>query len=60
MIHHRDWVDAESTGLGFDKIDMVVVRKDLSQNRTYMKLLRKYKRKGFIDKIKIIAKIILM
>ena len=54
MIHHRDWVDAESTGLGFDKIDMVVVRKDLSQNRTYMKLLRKYKRKGFIDKIKII------
>ena len=54
MIHHRDWADAESTGLGFDKIDMVVVKKDLSSNKTYMRMLKKYKRKGLIDKIKII------
>jgi hypothetical protein len=52
MIHHRDWADAESTGLGFDKIDMVVVRKDLKQSKTYMKILKKYKRKGLIEKIK--------
>lgn len=54
MIHHRDWADAESTGLGFDKTDMVVVRKDLSNNKTCMKILKKYRRKGLIDKIKII------
>jgi cyanophycin synthetase len=54
MIHHRDWADVESTGLGFDKIDMVVVKKDLSKNKTHMKILKKYKRKGLIDKIKII------
>ncbi len=54
MIHHRDWADAEFTGLGFDKIDMVVVKKDLSKNKTHMKILRKYRRKGLIDKIKII------
>jgi cyanophycin synthetase len=54
MVHHRDWADAESTGLGFDEIDMVVVKKDLSKNKTHMKILKKYKRKGLIDKIKII------
>jgi hypothetical protein len=54
MIHHRDWEDAESTGLGFDRIDMVVVRKDLTQSKTYMKILKKYKRRGLIEKIKII------
>jgi len=54
MIHHRDWADAESTGLGFDKIDMVVVRKNLSQVKTHMRTLKKYKRKGLIKKIKII------
>jgi cyanophycin synthetase len=54
MIHHRDWADAESTGLGFDKIDMVVIRKDLAQNKTYMRMLKRYRRKGLIDKIKII------
>jgi D-alanine-D-alanine ligase-like ATP-grasp enzyme len=54
MIHHRDWADAESTGLGFDKIDMLVIRKDLAQNKTYMRMLKRYRRKGLIDKIKII------
>jgi cyanophycin synthetase len=54
MIHHRDWADAESTGLGFDKIDMLVIRKDLTQNKTYMRMLKRYRRKGLIDKIKII------
>ncbi len=54
MIHHRDWADAESTGLGFDKIDLLVIRKDLTQNKTYMRMLKRYRRKGLIDKIKII------
>ncbi len=54
MIHHRDWADAESTGLGFDKIDIVVIRKDLAQNKTYTRMLKRYRRKGLIDKIKII------
>jgi len=54
MVHHRDWADIESSGLGFDKIDMVVVKKDFSNNKTCMKILKKYKRKGLIDKIKII------
>lgn len=54
MIHHRDWADAESTGLGFDKVDIVVVRKDLSQIKNHMRILKRYKRKGLIDKVKII------
>jgi len=54
IIHHRDWEDVISTGLGFDRIDLVILSKEISLNKEYMHLLRKYKRKGFIEKIKII------
>ena len=54
IIHHRDWEDVADTGLGFDRIDLVILSKEVSLNKEYMHLLRKYKRKGFIKKIKII------
>jgi cyanophycin synthetase len=54
MIHHRDWGDVKETGLGFDNIDMLVVKNSLTKNKEEMKILKKYKRKGYIDKINII------
>jgi D-alanine-D-alanine ligase-like ATP-grasp enzyme len=53
VIHHRDWDDVEQTGLGFDNIDMLIVSKKLTEDEKY-KIVKKYKRKGFIEKIKII------
>jgi len=54
MIHHRNWEDVEKTGLGFDNIDMLVVKNSLTKNKKEMKTVKKYKRKGYIDKIKTI------
>ena len=54
MIHHRDWEDVKETGLGFDNIDMLVIKNTLTKNKEEMKTVKKYKRKGYIDKINII------
>ena len=54
MIHHRDWNDVKETGLGFDNIDMLVVKNSLTKNNEEMKIVKKYKRKGYINKINII------
>ncbi len=54
IIHHRNWQEVEDSGLGFDRIDMLVISQELSKEREYFSIVRKYKRKGLIDKIKIL------
>ena len=54
LIHHRDWEDVKENGLGFDRIDLVVISKQESTQREFLKILKKYQRRGLIDKIKII------
>jgi hypothetical protein len=54
MIHHRSWEEVGETGLGFDNIDMLVIEDRLTNNKDAMKAVKRYKRKGYIDKIKII------
>jgi len=40
-------------GLGLNKIDLLMVESSLKENSEYMKIIKKYKRKGLISKIKI-------
>jgi cyanophycin synthetase len=54
IIHHRSWEEVEETGLGFDNIDILVVQDRLTNNNGAMKAIKRYKRKGYIDKIKTI------
>ncbi|MHC1716673.1 MAG: hypothetical protein AB9915_02175 [Candidatus Dojkabacteria bacterium] len=51
IIHHRDWKDVQETGLGFDIIDMLMVEKRLTNDKEFS-TMRKYHRKGYINKIK--------
>lgn len=53
VIHHRDWDDVEETGLGFDNIDMLIVSRGFSKDKR-LRIIKKYKRKGYINKIKVI------
>jgi D-alanine-D-alanine ligase-like ATP-grasp enzyme len=54
IIHHRDWEDVKETGLGFDRIDMLIINSKLKEQSEYYKIIKKHKRKGLIDKIKIV------
>ncbi len=53
IIHHRDWEAVKSDGLGFNHIDLIVVSKEESEKEE-MKIVKKYKSKGYIKKIKVI------
>ncbi len=53
IIHHRDWDAVKSDGLGFNNIDLLVVSKEL-ENQEEMKIVKRYRSKGYIKKIKII------
>jgi len=52
VIHHRNIEDIEETGFGFNKIDLLMVESKYLQDRTFRKILRRYKFRGFISKIK--------
>ena len=54
IIHHRDWEDVKETGLGFDRIDMLITNSKIKEQSEYFKIIRKYKRKGLINNIKTI------
>ncbi len=55
ILHYRDWEEVEDAGLGFDKIDTLYITKDQSINKENMKIIKGYKRKKLIDKIKTIS-----
>jgi len=53
IVHHRDWDAVKSDGLGFNNIDLLIVSKDEAE-KDEMKIVKKYKTKRFINKIKIV------
>lgn len=53
IIHHRDWAEVRESGFGFNNIDLLIIGKEIS-NGEEMKTIKKYERKGYIKKIKII------
>ena len=55
ILHHRNWEEVEQFGLGFNKIDILVVTKEEAQNGEYMRLIRKYRFNKLIKTIKVIG-----
>ena len=53
IIHHRDWEAVKSDGLGFNNIDLLIVSKEEAE-KDEMKIVKRYKAKGYIKKIKVI------
>ncbi len=53
IIHHRDWEEVKESGLGFNSIDLLIVSKDEAKEEQ-MKVVKKYRNKGYIKKIKAI------
>ncbi len=53
IIHHRNWEDVEGSGLGFNKIDMLIVTKEMRKDKKFRQILN-YRFKGLISKIKFI------
>lgn len=54
IINHRNWKEVEETGLGFNKIDLLLVTKEQAENKEYMSIVKKYRFKKLISKIKTI------
>ena len=52
VIHHRDWNEVEEYGLGFDHIDTVYITREMSKEKKYMKILKRYKGMKLINNIK--------
>ena len=54
ILHYRSWSEVQEYGLGFDYIDTLYITKDMSMKKEYMKIIKVYKRKKLINKIKVI------
>lgn len=52
IIHHRNLEDVNETGLGFNRIDLLMVESKYLQDRNFRKTIRRYKMRGLISKIK--------
>lgn len=52
IIHHRNVEDVRETGLGFNKIDLLMIESKYLEDREFKKAIRKYQMKGLISKIK--------
>lgn len=52
IINHRDWDEVKENGFGFDKIDILIIKKDLARDLKLMLYLRKLQIRGLISKIK--------
>lgn len=55
LLNYRDWSEVRDNGFGFDYIDTLYITKDQSINKECMKIVKGYKRKRLINKIKIIS-----
>jgi len=53
MLHNRDWEEVRETGLGFNNIDLLIVSKEIADDEE-MKVVKKYKSKGYIKKIRVV------
>jgi cyanophycin synthetase len=54
ILQYRDIEEVKEHGLGFDRIDYLFITKDIKKEKKSMKVLKRYKRKGYINKIKTI------
>jgi len=54
LLHSRDWDEVKEYGFGFDHINTLYITKENTKEKEYMRIVKKYKRKGLIDKIKAI------
>jgi cyanophycin synthetase len=54
ILHYRNWNEVIEHGLGFDYINLLCITKDLSNDKENMKIVKRYKKKKLIDKIKIL------
>ena len=54
ILHYRDWKEIEQYGLGFDHINSLYITKELTHDKENMKVIKKYRRRKLIDKIKIL------
>jgi hypothetical protein len=54
ILQYRDIKDVKEHGLGFDRIDYLFLTKEIKKNKKAMKIFKKYKRKGYINEIKIL------
>jgi D-alanine-D-alanine ligase-like ATP-grasp enzyme len=54
ILQYRDLDEVREHGLGFDRIDTLFVTKDIKSNKEEMRIFKKYRRKGYINKIKTI------
>ena len=52
IIHHRNIEDVKETGLGFNRIDLLMVESKYLEDKEFRKAIRRYKFKGLISKIK--------
>jgi cyanophycin synthetase len=52
VINHRTWDEVKEEGFGFDKIDILMIRKDMAKDFKLMLYLRRLQLKGLISKIK--------
>lgn len=52
ILQYRNLQEVEEHGLGFDRVDTLYITKDIKSNRDAMKVFKKYRRKGYINKIK--------
>jgi len=54
VLHYRDWNEVKENGLGFNYIDTLYITKELSIQKEYLKIVKRYKRRKLINNIKII------
>jgi EAL domain-containing protein (putative c-di-GMP-specific phosphodiesterase class I) len=52
IIHHRNIEDIKETGFGFNRIDLLMIERKYLEDREFRKIIRKYRFKGLISKIK--------
>ncbi len=52
IIHHRNVEDVRETGLGFNRINLLMVESKYLEDREFKKAIRRYQMKGLISKIK--------
>lgn len=52
IFQYRDFEEVREHGLGFDRIDYLYITKGQLNNKKEVRILKKYKRKGYISKIK--------
>ena len=53
VIHHRNWEDVQANGLGFNKIDLLIVTKDMRKDDRFKQMI-KYRLSGYISRIRVI------